>query len=122
MSHTPDIRMGRVYDEPTPEEGHRVLVDRLWSRGIRKDDPRIGQWCKDVAPSTELREWYGHQPERYEEFCQRYAHDLAGSDYQAGVEELRQLAAEQTLTLVTATKDLAVSHVPVLKQAIESAS
>jgi uncharacterized protein YeaO (DUF488 family) len=66
------IRIARIYDNPDPDEGQRVLVDRIWPRGIRKDDPRVGIWRKDVAPSKELREWYHHQPERFDEFAARY--------------------------------------------------
>ena len=66
------MKLARVYDEPVPGEGLRVLVDRLWPRGVRKDDPRVGRWCKQVAPSTELRQWYGHDPQRFAEFAQRY--------------------------------------------------
>jgi uncharacterized protein YeaO (DUF488 family) len=63
------IRVARIYDEVGPDDGQRVLVDRVWPRGIRKEDPRVGMWCKDVAPSTELRQWYHHQPERFDEFA-----------------------------------------------------
>ena len=70
------MRIARVYDEPNPDDGVRVLVDRLWPRGLRKNDARIDRWCKNVAPSTELRHWYGHQPERFAEFAQRYLTEL----------------------------------------------
>jgi uncharacterized protein YeaO (DUF488 family) len=69
MGATSRIRLARVYDDPNPDDGRRILVDRLWPRGFRKDDPRVGTWFKDVAPSKELREWYNHQPERFDEFA-----------------------------------------------------
>jgi len=66
-----DVRYRRVYDEPSREDGVRILVDRVWPRGLRKEDAHIDEWMRDVAPSTELRRWYGHDPERYEEFRRR---------------------------------------------------
>jgi len=105
------IRVARVYDEPEPDEGQRVLVDRLWPRGFRKDDPRVGTWCKDVAPSNELRGWYNHQPERFDEFVARYQMELQGS---AALDELRELTKRGAATLVTATRDVEISHAAVL--------
>ena len=80
--------MARIYDEVGPDDGQRVLVDRVWPRGIRKDDPRVGMWCKDVAPSTELRQWYHHQPERFDEFASRYQAELSET---GALQELRTL-------------------------------
>src|SRR6201986_2107551 len=97
------IRMARIYDDIDPDDGQRVLVDRLWPRGIRKDDPRVGIWCKDVAPSNELRTWYQHQPERFDEFAKRYESELSGSP---ALQELRQLGRQGVLTLVTATREV----------------
>ena len=77
MSVESRIRVARIYDEVGPDDGQRVLVDRVWPRGIRKEDPRVGIWCKDVAPSTELRQWYHHQPERFDEFASRYQAELS---------------------------------------------
>ena len=68
MGGKPDVRVRRVYDDPEPDEGIRVLVDRVWPRGLTKDKARLDQWCKQVAPSTDLRKWYSHDPERFEEF------------------------------------------------------
>ena len=111
MSAESRIRVGRIYDDIDPEEGQRVLVDRLWPRGIRKDDPRVGIWCKDVAPSKELREWYHHQPERFDEFAGRYEAELTGN---TALEELRKLTRRGVVTLVTATRDLDGSQAAVL--------
>jgi uncharacterized protein YeaO (DUF488 family) len=105
------IRVARVYDDPSPDEGRRILVDRLWPRGFRKDDPRVGTWLKDVAPSNELRGWYNHQPERFDEFAARYQKELQGSE---ALDELRKLAKQGVVTLVTATRDVQGSHVAVL--------
>ncbi|BCO37123.1 DUF488 domain-containing protein [Mycobacterium heckeshornense] len=105
------IRVARVYDEPVPEDGQRILVDRVWPRGFRKDDPRVGIWLKDVAPSDELRRWYSHQPQRFDEFASRYEKELRGSEALA---ELRKLTNRGTVTLVTATRDVEGSQAAVL--------
>jgi uncharacterized protein YeaO (DUF488 family) len=105
------IRVARVYDELDPDEGQRVLVDRIWPRGVRKDDPRVGIWRRDVAPSKELREWYHHEPERFEEFAARYTDELHDS---GALAELRQLAKRGVVTLVTATREVDGSHAAVL--------
>jgi uncharacterized protein YeaO (DUF488 family) len=97
------IRVARVYDEIDPEGGQRVLVDRIWPRGVPKDDPRVGIWHKDVAPSKELREWYHHQPDLFDEFASRYRAELRGSP---ALEELRKLTKREVITLVTATREL----------------
>lgn len=109
---TRQIRTARVYDDPTPDDGTRVLVDRLWPRGIRKDDPRVGTWYRDAAPSTELRRWYRHDPARFSEFAERYRAELM--DASDAVEHLRALGASGPLTLTTATKDSALSEAAVL--------
>lgn len=109
-----DVRLARVYEEPEPGEGHRVLVDRLWPRGLRKDDPRIGQWLPQVAPSTELRHWYGHAPERYDEFVRRYTAELDTPEGAAALDELRSIVRAGPVVLVTATKEIDLSHLSVL--------
>jgi uncharacterized protein YeaO (DUF488 family) len=105
------IRLARVYDDPSPDDGRRILVDRLWPRGFRKDDPRVGTWFKDIAPSKELRDWYNHQPERFDEFAARYREELQGSE---ALDELRKLTKSGVVTLVTATRDVQGSHATVL--------
>jgi len=113
------VRMARVYDDPDPDDGTRVLVDRLWPRGIHQQDPRVGRWCKQVAPSTELRRWYDHDPDRYAEFASRYRAELADPAVLSALDELRALAAEGPLTLVTATKQIEQSHLSVLEAVLE---
>jgi uncharacterized protein YeaO (DUF488 family) len=105
------IRLARVYEDPSPDDGQRILVDRLWPRGFRKDDPRVGTWFKDVAPSKELREWYNHQPERFDAFAARYREELQGSE---ALDELRKLTKRGVVTLVTATREVQGSHAAVL--------
>lgn len=117
MSRT-DVRIARVYDAPTADAGTRVLVDRVWPRGVRKQDLAGVEWSKDVAPSTELRQWYGHAPERFAEFARRYRAELTEPDRAAALDRLRELARRGTLTLLTATKDVGTSQAAVLAELI----
>ncbi|WP_036467195.1 DUF488 domain-containing protein [Mycobacterium genavense] len=110
------MRVERIYEDVGPDDGQRVLVDRIWPRGIRRDDPRVGIWCKDVAPSKELREWYHHRPERFDEFASRYRAELAGN---TALDELRKLANRGVVTLVSATRDLDGSHAAVLAKLLK---
>ena len=84
MGGKPDVRVRRVYDDPEPDDGTRVLVDRIWPRGLTKDKARLDQWSKQVAPSTQLRKWYSHDPERFEEFDRRYREELKACRDQPG--------------------------------------
>ena len=110
------VRTARIYEDIDPDDGQRVLVDRIWPRGFRKDDPRVGIWLKDVAPSKELREWYHHQPERFDEFAARYEAELSGSP---ALEELRKLTKRGVVTLVTATREVDGSHAAVLAKLLK---
>ena len=93
-----------------------MLVDRLWPRGVRKDDPRIDRWIKDVAPSTPLRKWYSHDPDRFGEFVARYEHELDDTQAAAALGQLRELASQGPITLLTSTKDIEHSHLVVLQK------
>ena len=111
------ISIARVYDDPG--DG-RVLVDRLWPRGIKKDDPRIGRWIKEAAPSKELRTWYHANMDRYDDFHARYLAELEEPGPAAdALDELVELARAGDLELATAMKDPAQSEVPTLVEAIE---
>ncbi|WP_214102892.1 DUF488 domain-containing protein [Acrocarpospora catenulata] len=112
------MQVERVYDESRDATAH-ILVDRLWPRGVRKDDPRVDEWVPEVAPSTELRRWYGHQPERFEEFTRRYERELDTAEGAAALARLTELAGERPTTLVTATRDLDHSHAKVLAHLLE---
>jgi uncharacterized protein YeaO (DUF488 family) len=114
MSARRRITVARVYDDPGPDEGERVLVDRLWPRGFRKGDPRVGRWLPKVAPSTELRKWYSHQAARFDEFAARYVAELESAEGAAALAELQGILRSGPVTLVTATRDLDGSHVAVL--------
>jgi uncharacterized protein YeaO (DUF488 family) len=116
MSGRSRIRVARVYEDPAPDDGERVLVDRLWPRGFRKGDARVGRWIPKVAPSTELRKWYSHEAARFDEFAARYAAELETAEGAAALAELRDVLRAGPTTLVTAARDLDGSHVAVLAQ------
>ncbi|MFG2828495.1 DUF488 domain-containing protein [Streptomyces sp. NPDC048434] len=118
MSAKDALRVRRVYEPPEPADGARVLVDRLWPRGLSKADAQLTEWCKDVAPSSELRRWYGHQRERFEVFAERYREELARESAQRALERLRELAEQGPLTLLTATKEVSASHTAVLTEVL----
>ena len=103
------VQVRRVYDEPLSSDGARILVDRLWPRGLSKGRAHLDEWLKDVAPSTELREWYGHVPERFDEFARRYEAELDGS---AALRSLRDRPG--AVTLLTASKLPEISEAAVL--------
>ncbi|MEU0841828.1 DUF488 family protein [Streptomyces sp. NPDC005962] len=114
----PGIRVRRVYEAPEPDDGTRVLVDRIWPRGLAKADARLDEWAKAAAPSTELRRWYGHEPERFAEFARRYRAELAEPERREAVDHLRALAGQGTLTLLTAVKDVSHGHAGLLADAV----
>lgn len=111
------IRVKRAYLPATRTDGWRVLVDRLWPRGLAKDAARIDQWCKEIAPSDELRKWFGHAPERWLEFRRRYFAELA--EKEDLVVELAEKAREGGLTLVFAAKDEDHNNSVALKEYLE---
>jgi uncharacterized protein YeaO (DUF488 family) len=98
-----NVKLKRAYERPSPADGTRVLVDRLWPRGIKKADAKIDHWVKELAPSTELRKWFGHDPTRWQEFRRRYAGELRQHNDQ--VDRLRDLARGGPITLVYAAHD-----------------
>jgi uncharacterized protein YeaO (DUF488 family) len=114
MARRAEVGVRRVYDAPAAEDGARVLVDRLWPRGLTKARADLTEWCKDVAPSTELRRWYAHDPAKFDEFTRRYQAELAEPERARALGHLRDLAADRPLTLLTATKDPDISEAAVL--------
>jgi len=117
MPHTSKVQVRRAYEKPSASDGSRVLVDRLWPRGLTKDRAALDEWCKDI-PSTELRTWYRHDPKRFEEFGRRYRTELDDPVRIEALNLLRALAKQQTLTLLTATKDTVISAAAVLADAL----
>lgn len=114
MSAIAEVRVRRVYDEPEDNDGVRVLVDRIWPRGMTKAKAALDEWCKDVAPSTELRKWYSHDPAKFQEFTHRYDAELEQADRGRALQHLRDLAADRRLTLLTASKNPDISEAAVL--------
>ncbi len=111
------IRLKRVYDSPAVEDGFRVLVERLWPRGIKKAEAHFDVWMKEIAPSTDLRKWFAHDPAKWEEFSVRYEKELVeNSDI---VKTLEQKSRETTVTLVYAARDIQHNSALVLKQFME---
>jgi uncharacterized protein YeaO (DUF488 family) len=109
------FRVKRAYDEASPDDGRRVLVDRLWPRGVTKEHARLDEWAKYVGPSTALRQWFHEDPEsRYPEFAARYAAELDEPERRKAVDDLRAEAAKAPVTLVTGVKDLDHSHIRTL--------
>lgn len=114
-----DIRLKRAYEAPTRSDGLRILVDRIWPRGVKKEDAEIAEWMKDLAPSTELRKWFGHEPEKWPEFQKRYFSEIKSTDSEA-LQKLGQCLNENDrVTLVFAAKDTEHNNAVALKQYIE---
>ncbi|OBB93725.1 DUF488 domain-containing protein [Mycobacterium sp. 852002-30065_SCH5024008] len=111
---THKVQVRRVYDAPSRGDGNRVLVDRVWPRGLTKEKAHLDEWCKTVAPSTELRKWYHHDPERYTEFARRYRNELTEPERAEALAHLRTLAKGRNLTLLTASKAADISEATVL--------
>ena len=114
------IRVRRVYDQPAPGDGVRILVDRVWPRGLRKADAKLDEWAKDLAPSAGLRTWYGHDPAKFGEFRRRYLAELDAAGPRARLAALRASAAESQLTLLTATRDVDISQATVLAELLNA--
>jgi uncharacterized protein YeaO (DUF488 family) len=104
----------RVYEPPSVDDGYRVLVERLWPRGISRAKARLDAWAKDVAPSTELRQWYGHDPAKFDEFRRRYHEELTAPAQQQALADLAARARRGAVTLVYATKAGDISNAAVL--------
>ncbi|TCU41391.1 DUF488 domain-containing protein [Rhizobium azibense] len=109
-----DVKLKRAYEGPTDSDGKRVLVDRLWPRGVRKTDAAIDYWAKELAPSTELRKWFAHDPSRWEEFRRRYTAEIEA--HREEFDRLRDLALKGPITLVYAARDETHNDAVVLRE------
>jgi uncharacterized protein YeaO (DUF488 family) len=114
MAENAKVQVRRIYDPPVLDDGTRVLVDRLWPRGLTRNKAHLNEWCKEVAPSTELRKWYGHDSARFKEFARRYHDELLQPERTNALDHLKDLAKKGTLTLLTATKQIEISEAEVL--------
>jgi len=109
------IALKRAYDEPSASDGTRVLVERLWPRGVSKEHAHINLWLKDVAPSNGLRKWFNHDPQKFQEFRRRYENELKSQASQEALTRLREIAKERQLTLIFAARDTEHSSAVILK-------
>ena len=113
------VKVKRVYDDPSAEDGLRILVDRLWPRGLKKEAAKLDEWLKEIAPSNELRKWFGHDPDRWEEFKARYFHEL---DQQSeAIHKLKEKASSENVTLLFAAHDETYNNAVALKEYLERA-
>lgn len=111
-----NVHLKRAYEPSNSKDGHRILVDRLWPRGVSKAEADIDEWVKDLAPSTELRKWFGHDPERWDEFRRRYAEEIRG--HAELLAHLRALAREGPVTLVYSARDELHNDAVVLREVL----
>jgi uncharacterized protein YeaO (DUF488 family) len=112
-----NLKVKRAYDPPQASDGRRLLVDRIWPRGVKKDELPLDGWVKDVAPSTQLRKWYGHDPAKWATFQSRYFRELA--EQPDAIKSIRAQARKGTVTLVFAARDVEHSHAVALKKYLE---
>lgn len=111
-----NVALKRAYEHPAPDDGIRILVDRLWPRGLEKTKAKIDRWFKEIAPSAQLRRWFGHEVARWEEFQRRYQKEL--EDHLGEIEELRALAREKRITLIFAARDEVHNEAIVLREVL----
>ncbi len=119
MAAHPSILLKRVYEPPDPSDGERILVERLWPRGVSKESAHLDEWLKNVAPSPELRRWFGHDPERWDEFRRRYEAELQAPEKQTLLTELAEKARHGPVTFVFAARDVEHNAAVVLKDMVE---
>lgn len=113
------VRIKRVYVEPSPGDGVRILVDRVWPRGVSKEQARLDAWRKELAPSTELRKWFGHDPKKWDDFRTRYRLELRRPEQNQAIQELARLARTKTVTLLYGAADTEHNQALVLKELLE---
>ena len=112
-----NIKIKRVYNDPEDSDGYRILIDRIWPRGLSKEDAKLDDWNKDLAPSTKLRKWFDHDPDKFEIFSEKYKKELENSNEY--VKKLIEKAQDNTVTLLYGAKDTEHNQAVVLKQVIE---
>ena len=113
------IKTKRIYDTPDPADGMRILVDRLWPRGLTKEAAQLDEWLKDIAPSPQLRQWFGHDPERWEDFVKRYRSELTVDAARPHIDRLCKLSGTQTVTLLYAAREDRHNSASVLRDVLE---
>ncbi len=116
----PDIRLKRAYDEASKQDGKRVLVDRIWPRGVAKEKLALETWLKDIAPSSDLRKWFAHDRDKWSEFKQSYLKELESVEKKDALNELRELCDGQRVTLVFSAKDEQCNNAVVLQERLQN--
>ena len=120
MTHPRDVQVRRIYDDPRDDDGIRVLVDRRWPRGVSKARAELDVWCTDIVPSDALRTWYGHSPDRFEEFGLFFRQELEAPERAAALKYLRVMTAHSRVTLLTATKRSDMSQATIIAQLLRT--
>lgn len=115
------VNMKRIYEDQAKADGVRVLVDRVWPRGMSKEDAKLDHWIKEVGPSSDLRKWFGHDPDKYEEFKKKYKQELADGDQLEALQELKDITKknDKSVTLLFASKEEKYNQVSVLKEILD---
>ncbi|MDT7827452.1 DUF488 domain-containing protein [Pricia sp. S334] len=112
------IKTKRIYDDPAKNDGHRILVDRVWPRGVSKEDAELDDWPKEIAPSDELRKWFDHDPDKFEEFAKKYRKEL--KDHKEELDKIRKKAKDKTVTLLYGAKDTENNQAVVLQELLNN--
>lgn len=112
------IKVKRIYDDPSKNDGYRILIDRIWPRGVSKEDAKLDDWNKDIAPSDKLRKWFDHDPDKFDEFANKYRKEL--DDKKEDLTEIRKKAEEQTVTLLYGAKDTEHNQAVVLQNVLKN--
>jgi len=112
------FKIKRVYEDPSPDDGYRVLTDRLWPRGLKKSDVDYDDWAKEISPSSELRKWFGHEPKKFRSFRTKYLKELKNPEAQDKLKELRKQGRKENVTLLYGARDEEHNHAVILKEAL----
>ncbi len=111
------IKIKRIYEDPSDGDGYRILIDRIWPRGVSKEDAKLDDWNKDIAPTTKLRKWFHHDPDKFDEFAKKYRKELDGK--KEDLEKIRKKAKDQTITLLYGAKDTEHNQAVVLQKVLK---
>jgi len=111
------IRIKRIYEKAYDQDGHRILIDRLWPRGVSKEEAKLDDWKKEIAPSEKLRKWFDHDPDKFEEFSKKYKEELKSKS--ENINSIREIAKEHRVTLLFGAKDEKHNHAIILKEVLE---
>lgn len=115
------VNMKRIYEDQAESDGVRVLVDRVWPRGMSKEDAKLDHWIKEIGPTSDLRKWFGHDPDKFEDFKQKYKEELKGGDQQDGLQELKDITKKnnKNVTILYASKEEKYNQASVLKEILD---